>query len=615
MIDHLEGIKTNIQEAIQQCFDHAIAVDEVILQHTKKEFEGDYTLVVFPFTRVFRDKPEAIATKLGDYLKANSDIIADYNVVKGFLNLSLDHGYWIDRLHNLQANDNLGQLAAKEGKVLVEFSSPNTNKPLHLGHIRNILLGWSTSKILQAAGYQTNNIQIINDRGIAICKSMLAWTLFGEGETPESSGTKGDHFVGKYYVEFEQQFKAEYKTWQDSDEGQTLLEDKQAEEQDAEAFFKKYKNSYFNEHSALGAQAKDMLLKWEAEDADIRQLWAQMNGWVYNGFDQTYDALGVSFDKLYYESNTYLMGKDLVAQGLKSGDFFKKDDSSVWVDLTEQGLDEKILLRSDGTSVYMTQDLGTAQNRYDDTGATKMIYVVADEQDYHFKVLFEIMKKLKAPFAEGLYHLSYGMVDLPSGRMKSREGTVVDADDLIAEVIGAVKTAAQERGELVDLSEAERGEIYRKIGLSALKFFILKVNPKKRMIFNPEESVDMQGQTGPYIQNAYVRIQSIKRRIADEATADSTKYQVLDPSEIEIIKMLIDYEQQIEQAAKEYDPSGIAVYSYELAKRFHKFYHDVRVIKAESDEAKSFRLVLSDMVSRVLAHSMDLLGIEMPERM
>ena len=615
MIDHLEGIKTNIQEAIQQCFDHAIAVDEVILQHTKKEFEGDYTLVVFPFTRVFRDKPEAIATKLGDYLKANSDIIADYNVVKGFLNLSLDHGYWVDRLHNLQANDNLGQLAAKEGKVLVEFSSPNTNKPLHLGHIRNILLGWSTSKILQAAGYQTNNIQIINDRGIAICKSMLAWTLYGDGETPESSGTKGDHFVGKYYIEFEQQFKAEYNAWQGTTAGQEVLKAKQAEEQDAQAFFKKYKNSYFNEHSALGAQAKDMLLKWEAEDADIRQLWAQMNGWVYNGFDQTYDALGVSFDKLYYESNTYLMGKDLVAQGLKSGDFFKKDDSSVWVDLTEQGLDEKILLRSDGTSVYMTQDLGTAQNRYDDTGATKMIYVVADEQDYHFKVLFEIMKKLKAPFAEGLYHLSYGMVDLPSGRMKSREGTVVDADDLIAEVIGAVKTAAQERGELVDLSEAERGEIYRKIGLSALKFFILKVNPKKRMIFNPEESVDMQGQTGPYIQNAYVRIQSIKRRIADEATADSTKYQVLDPSEIEIIKMLIDYEQQIEQAAKEYDPSGIAVYSYELAKRFHKFYHDVRVIKAESDEAKSFRLVLSDMVSRVLAHSMDLLGIEMPERM
>ena len=615
MIDHLEGIKTSIQEAIQQCFDHAIAVDEVILQHTKKEFEGDYTLVVFPFTRVFRNKPEAIATKLGDYLKANSDIIADYNVVKGFLNLSLDHGYWIDRLHNLQANDNLGQLAAKEGKVLVEFSSPNTNKPLHLGHIRNILLGWSTSKILQAAGYQTNNIQIINDRGIAICKSMLAWTLYGDGETPESSGTKGDHFVGKYYIEFEQQFKAEYRAWQSTEAGQEVLKAKQADGQDAEDFFKKYKNSYFNEHSALGGQAKEMLLKWEGDDTEIRQLWAQMNGWVYNGFDQTYDALGVSFDKLYYESSTYLMGKNLIAQGLKSGDFFKKDDGSVWVDLTEQGLDEKILLRSDGTSVYMTQDLGTAQNRYDDTGATKMIYVVADEQDYHFKVLFEIMKKLKAPFAEGLHHLSYGMVDLPTGRMKSREGTVVDADDLIAEVIGAVKAAAQERGELVDLSEEERGEIYRKIGLSALKFFILKVNPKKRMIFNPEESVDIQGQTGPYIQNAYVRIQSIKRRIADEATADSTKYQALDPTEVEIIKMLIDYEQQIEQAAKEYDPSGIAVYSYELAKRFHKFYHDVRVIKAESDEAKSFRLVLSDMVSRVLGHSMDLLGIEMPERM
>jgi len=615
MIDHLEGLKASIREAIQQSFDHAIAVDEVILQHTKKEFEGDYTLVVFPFTRIFRNKPEAIATKLGDYLKANADIIADYNVVKGFLNLSLNHSYWVDRLHVLQRSEKLGQLAPKEGKVLVEFSSPNTNKPLHLGHIRNILLGWSTSKILKAAGYQTNNIQIINDRGIAICKSMLAWQKFGKGVTPESSGIKGDHFVGKYYIEFEQQFRAEYRTWQDSDKGQALLKDEQADGQDADDFFKKYKNKYFNEHSALGGQAKEMLRRWESDDSDIRQLWAQMNGWVYDGFDQTYDALGVSFDKLYYESNTYLMGKDLIANGLKSDDFFKKDDGSVWVDLTEQGLDEKILLRSDGTSVYMTQDLGTAQNRYDDTGATKMIYVVADEQDYHFKVLFEIMKKLKAPFAEGLYHLSYGMVDLPTGRMKSREGRVVDADDLIAEVIGAVKAAAQERGELVDLTEEERGEIYRKIGLSALKFFILKVNPKKRMIFNPEESVDMHGQTGPYIQNAYVRIQSIKRRIADEATADSTKYQGLDPTEIEIIKMLIDYEQQIEQAAAEYDPSGIATYSYELAKRFHKFYHDVRVIKAESDEAKSFRLVLSDMVSKVLAHSMDLLGIEMPQRM
>lgn len=615
MIDHLEGIKTSIQESIQQCFDHGIATSDVILQHTKKEFEGDYTLVVFPFTRLFRDKPEAIATTLGDHLKAHSKLIADYNVVKGFLNLSLNHSYWVDRLHTLKDTEGLGQLEPKEGKVLVEFSSPNTNKPLHLGHIRNILLGWSTSKILQAAGYQTNNIQIINDRGIAICKSMLAWQLYGNGDTPESTGKKGDHFVGKYYIEFEQKFKTEYSAWQETKQGQELLKNNLAQGQDAADFFKKYKNSYFNEHSTLGAQAKDMLRKWESDDTDVRKLWAQMNGWVYSGFDETYDALGVSFDKLYYESNTYLMGKDLVAQGLKSGDFYKKDDSSVWVDLTEQGLDEKILLRSDGTSVYMTQDLGTAQNRYDDTGATKMIYVVADEQDYHFKVLFEIMKKLKAPFADGLYHLSYGMVDLPSGRMKSREGTVVDADDLVAEVIGAVKTAAHERGELVDLSDDERGDIYRKIGLSALKFFILKVNPKKRMIFNPEESVDMQGQTGPYIQNAYVRIQSIKRRIADEATADSTQYAKLDPTEIEIIKMLIDYEQQIEQAAAEYDPSGIANYSYELAKRFHKFYHDVRVIKAESAEAKSFRLVLSDTVSRVLGHSMDLLGIEMPERM
>ncbi len=615
MVDHLEGIKIRIAEAIKHTFQHDVHHADIVLQQTKKEFMGDYTLVVFPFTRLFRDKSESIAEKIGLYLKSHAELVADYNVVKGFLNLTIEHSFWINRLQLLRTIEHYGQLDAKEGKVLIEFSSPNTNKPLHLGHIRNILLGWSTSKILKSAGYDVMNSQIINDRGIAICKSMLAWQLYGNNDTPQSSDIKGDHFVGKYYIEFESRFKQEYAKWQNSEEGIRTYSKDRKSEQDEASFFKAHKNQYFNNNSQLGAKAKEMLLKWEAEDEEIRKMWMQMNGWVYDGFDQTYDALGVSFDKLYYESETYLLGKDLIAQGLTFDDFYRKDDSSVWVDLTDQGLDEKILLRSDGTSVYMTQDLGTAHKRYEDTGATKMIYVVADEQDYHFKVLFEIMKKLGAPYADGLFHLSYGMVDLPSGRMKSREGTVVDADDLIAEVIGAVRTATQERGELVDLSDDQRQEIYRKIGLSALKYFILKVNPKKRMIFNPEESVDMQGQTGPYIQNAYVRIQSIKRRIEHEAIADISQYQLLDPAEIELVKLLIDYEQQIDQAAKEYDPSGIANYAYELAKKFHKFYHDVRVIKAESTAAQAFRLMLLDMVAIVLSHSMDLLGIEMPERM
>lgn len=615
MIDHLQGLKVGIRAALLSEYDHQIDLEEVALQLTKREFDGDFTLVVFPFTKALRSKPEDIAHKLGSYIVAQLEIVDGYNVVKGFLNFELSANFWKSSLDQIDTNDSLGQFSSKGEKVLVEFSSPNTNKPLHLGHIRNILLGWSTSQVLKAAGYDVINTQIINDRGIAICKSMLAWQKYGEGMTPEKAEVKGDHFVGKYYIEFENRFKKEYSDWQDGANADLVFDSRDKKDLDREAFFKSYKNIYFNEDSVIGKAAKAMLLKWEDNDPEIRSLWSQMNGWVYDGFNQTYQDLGVSFDTLYYESDTYMLGKDMIKAGISGGSFYQKDDSSVWVDLTDQGLDNKILLRSDGTSVYMTQDLGTAQKRYDDLGANKMIYVVADEQDYHFQVLFEIMKKVGAPFAEGMFHLSYGMVDLPTGRMKSREGRVVDADDLIEEVIGEVEKAAKERGELEELSVEERQDIYRKIGLSALKFFILKVNPQKRMIFNPEESVDMQGQTGPYIQNAYVRIESVKRRLEQEVDGDISDYTQLDPTECDLMKSLIMYEEEIAKSAQNYDPSGIANFAYELAKKYHKFYHDVRILKAESEVAKSFRLKLSHNVARVLEHSMNLLGIEMPQRM
>ncbi len=615
MVDHLLGLKEGVKSALLEVYGHEVQIEDIVLQLTKKEFNGDYTLVVFPYTKVLRSKPELIAEKLGAHIVESLDIVSSFNVIKGFLNFELSTAYWIDTLSQINAIDDIGRFPSNGQKVSVEFSSPNTNKPLHLGHIRNILLGWSTSQILQTAGYDVVNTQIINDRGIAICKSMLAWDKFAAGAEPQSTGTKGDHFVGQYYIEFENRFRQEYLEWQESKAADMVFKSRDKKDLDKPEFFKSYKNEYFNEHSALGREAKAMLLKWEANDPEVRSLWAKMNGWVYDGFNQTYSDLGVSFDTLYYESDTYLLGKDIIRQGLDSDNFYRKEDGSVWVDLTDRGLDNKILLRSDGTSVYMTQDLGTAQKRYDDLETSKMIYVVADEQDYHFQVLFEIMKKLETPFASGMYHLSYGMVDLPSGRMKSREGRVVDADDLIVEVIGEVEKAAKERGELTELTETERKEIYRKIGLSALKFFILKVNPQKRMTFNPEESVDMQGQTGPYIQNAYVRIQSVKRRLNDQTFDEIADYAEIDPTEIEILKSLITYEEEILKAAEHYDPSGIANYSYELAKKYHKFYHDVRILKAETKAAKSFRLMLSHNVAKVLKHSMHLLGIEMPERM
>ena len=616
MVDLLSNLKNEICKGLNSLYDTEVNPSELVLSETKKEFDGHYTLVVFPFTKAARQRPEDIGNQLGEWLVKNCpEVVSDFNVIKGFLNIVIQSSFWISVLQTIISRKNLGIDSDSNGTVLVEFSSPNTNKPLHLGHIRNILLGWSTAKILDVVGYDVIRTKIINDRGIAICKSMLAWQLYGDGETPDSTNMKGDHFVGRYYVEFDKRLSEEYNKWQNSHEGQLLFDQQKKTGQSQEEFFKTYKNEYFNENSLLGQQAKEMLLAWENEDQEVRDLWAMMNGWVYDGFDITYDSLGVSFDSREYESKTYLLGKDIIAKGLNNGSFYKKEDGSVWVDLESSGLDQKILLRSDGTSVYITQDLGTARMRYDQSGAEKMIYVVGDEQDYHFQVLFETLKKLGEPYADGLFHLSYGMVDLPTGRMKSREGTVVDADVLIAEVINEVKSSAIERGELEDLTEGERETIYRQIALGALKFFILKVNPQKRMVFNPKESVDIQGQTGPYIQNAFVRIKSIQRKREDQGELNFSNYTQPDASEIDLIQVLMNYPNEVGKAAKEYDPSVLANYAYDLARKFHKFYHDVRILGAENEDARAFRIVLSSQVAKTLYHCMDLLGIEMPQRM
>ena len=583
---------------------------------TRKEFEGDYTLVTFPFVKAARKGPEQVGQELGQYLVDNVEAITDFNVIKGFLNLSISDKLWLDYLYSNQSNEQFGEAADNGKTVLVEFSSPNTNKPLHLGHIRNILLGWASSRILKAAGYNTVNVQIINDRGIAICKSMLAWKLFADGATPESTGVKGDHFVGKWYVEFEKRFQTEYKAWQETPEALSAYENRKKQAQSEPEFFKDYKNQYFNTYSALGEQAKAMLLDWEAGKEDIRSLWTQMNGWVYAGFDQTYDKLGVSFDKLYYESDTYLLGKDKIEEGLDKEIFYRKDDGSVWIDLEDAKLDHKLVLRSDGTSVYMTQDIGTAILRYEDFKMDRMVYVVADEQNYHFKVLFEILKRMGEPFAEGLHHLSYGMVELPEGKMKSREGTVVDADDLVATVISEAYENIKDRGELTELPKEELDEIVRRIGVAALKYFIIKVQPKKWMTFDPKESLDLQGQTGPYVQYSYVRIKGILQRAAQEGLnlKDQTSYSVLEPAERELILALYQYPELIQQAAEDLDPSSIANYCYNLAKLFSKFWHDLQIFKAEED-AKIFRLQLSQLVGIVIKNGMDLLGVEMPDRM
>ena len=608
-------IQQHLTLAVNELYGLDISDNLLPITPTRKEFQGDFTVVTFPLTKLAKKKPEIIGEELGQILVRDLPEIDSFNVIQGFLNLSFVPSFWNSFVLSLQDNPTFGELPANGEKVLVEFSSPNTNKPLHLGHIRNILIGWSVSKILKAAGFDVFNVQIINDRGIAICKSMLARKIWGADKTPQNTGIKGDFFVGGYYVLFEQKFQEEYAFWQLTAEAREVLESKKKEDQSEVAFFKSYKDLYFNAYSELGKQAAEMLRNWEAGEEQTIATWSQMNQWVYAGFDHTYQLLGVHFDKLYYESETYLLGKDIVQKGMEKSVFYKEADGSVWIDLTDVKLDKKVVLRKDGTSVYITQDLGTAELRYEDFKANKMIYVVADEQNYHFQVLFEIAKKLKVPYAEGLHHLSYGMVDLPTGKMKSREGTVVDADDLIAEVVLEARKNSEERGVLADLSDAERSEIIRKIGLAALKYFIIKVQPQKRMTFDPKESVDMQGQTGPYIQNAYVRIQSVLRKAGDFDANIAGNYLEFVLEEREIIQQLYQYPSVIEESALQYDPSAIANYAYALAKNYHRFYHEHSILKADDLAVRSFRLCMSKAVGSVLNHSMNLLGIEMPDKM
>jgi arginyl-tRNA synthetase len=609
----LKSTIASLQTAFQSVYNITPDQKLLTLTPTKKEFDGDFTIVVFPFVRELKLSPEVIGHAIGSFMKENSEEIVDYNVVKGFLNLSFSDEFWKNVMQNIPIGT-YGTVPKHGKKVMVEFSSPNTNKPLHLGHIRNILLGWSCAKIFEVCGYEVIKTQIINDRGIAICKSMLAWQKYGEGKTPDSENIKGDHFVGDYYVLFESKFKEEYAEWQTTEDAKAIFANKADIDQSEETFFKNYKNDYFNTYSILGSEARKMLLDWENGDTATVDLWRQMNQWVYSGFDTTYHKLGVNFDQLYYESDTYLLGKDAVKHGLDKGIFFQKEDGSIWVDLTDVGMDHKIVQRRDGTSVYITQDLGTAMMRYKDHQVDNMVYTVADEQDYHFQVLFEILKRLQEPYAEGLYHLSYGMVELPDGKMKSREGTVVDADDLIAEVMEEARNNTIERGEVAEMSLEEQDETIRKIALGALKYFMIKVQPKKRMIFDPKESVDLQGQTGPYIQNAFVRIKSILRKNTSSVTGYS-EYGTLEPQEKVLLQLVMEYPDVVAQACKEYDPSAIANFCYNLAKEFHKFYHDVRILGADSEAAKSFRIGLCTIISDILQRSMTLLGIEMPERM
>lgn len=578
------------------------------------DIDGDYSVVLFPYLKRFGVTPQDLGALLAEYLQVEGVKLKNTEVVKGFLNLTFANEFWTGQLHHIIA---LGADYAKSDvtgkKILVEYCSPNTNKPLHLGHIRNILIGWSMSQILEYTGNTVSMVQIVNDRGIAICKSMLAWQKEGKGDTPDSTGIKGDHLVGTYYVRFEQLFKAEYSQWKLSAEGIQAHANNCKENELPEHFFPRFKNTYFNTYSALGKEAKQLLLLWEAGDEVVVDLWKTMNGWVYNGFDQTYDALGVRFDKLYYESDTYLLGKDVISKGITDNVFYTKDDGSVWVDLEDKGLDQKLVLRSDGTSVYITQDIGTAMERHSDFGFDQMIYVVGNEQDYHFQALFATMDKLGVAYADQMYHLSYGMVDLPTGKMKSREGTVVDADDLVAEVIAVALDSAKDSQFLVDLDESAKQEVYRNIGLGALKYFILKVNAKKRMTFNPSQSVDMHGVTAPYIQNAYVRIQAILNK--SENVSELPMNYTWQPQEKKLISLLDHFGIVIRNSADNLDPSLIAHHVYDLAKEYHRFYNDHKILSADTLDAINARLILSRQVGSAIKVGMRLLGIQMPQRM
>ena len=592
--------------AVKELYGQDVPEKMVQLQKTRSEFEGNLTLVVFPFLKISHKKPEDTAQDLGKYIKDNCQAIADFNVVKGFLNLVIDKKAWLGLLNEMNANEKFGEKPVTENSplVMIEYSSPNTNKPLHLGHVRNNLLGWSLAQIMEANGNKVVKTNIVNDRGIHICKSMLAWLKYGNGETPETSGKKGDHLIGDYYVAFDKHYREEVKT---------LKAQYMAEGMDEEAAEKKAK-----EESPLIKEAHEMLVKWEQNDPEVRALWKKMNDWVYAGFDETYKALGVGFDKIYYESNTYLVGKKKVEEGLAKGLFFRKDDNSVWADLTGEGLDQKLLLRSDGTSVYMTQDIGTAEMRFNDFPIDKMIYVVGNEQNYHFQVLSILLDRLGFKWGKELVHFSYGMVELPNGKMKSREGTVVDADDLIVAMIGDAKQTSEELGKFKDMSEEERNEIARIVGMGALKYFILKVDARKNMLFNPEESIDFNGNTGPFIQYTYARIRSILRKAQAEGIAIPAQLgdnMPLNEKEIELIQKLNEFGAAVEQAGKDYSPSGIANYCYELTKAFNQFYHDYSILGADTEDEKIVRLVLAQNVGKTLKNGMALLGIEVPERM
>ena len=583
-------LSEKVKQAISQLYNTSL--ERVEFQSTRKEFEGDITVVVFPMLRVVKGNPVQIGEAIGEYLVANVDVVIRFNVVKGFLNLVFSDAYFVDFFNSVSDFSNFGKQTGTNETYMVEYSSPNTNKPLHLGHVRNILLGYSVAEILKASGKKAYKTQIINDRGIHICKSMLAWEKFGNGETPEISGLKGDKLAGNYYVKFDQEYKKEVLKL--IAEGLT----------ESEAKIK----------APSLVKAQEMLRKWEAGNKDVVSLWKMMNDWVYDGFNKTYQSIGVDFDTLYYESNTYLLGKEVIKEGLQKEVFFQKKDGSIWCDLTEDGLDEKIVQRSDGTAVYMTQDIGTAIQRVKDyQDITGMIYTVGNEQDYHFKVLFLILKKLGYQWADHLYHLSYGMVGLPSGKMKSREGTVVDADDLISDMAKTAKKISEELGKIDDFTEKEKEHLYHTIGLGALKYYILKVDPKKRILFNPEESVDFQGNTGPFIQYTYARIQSILRK--GEVSVKSSNLEILHPKEKELIKQIQLFPEIIQLAAAQYSPALIANYTYELVKSFNSFYQNVSILGADFEEEKSFRIKLSRAVSDVIKTAFGLLGIDVPERM
>lgn len=600
-------IASSVIASVKELYGQDVPMSMVQLQKTKSNFEGNLTLVVFPFLKISRQKPEDTAQAIGELLVRDCSAVAGFNVVKGFLNLNIAKEAWVGLLNDMHADEKFGEKPVTDQSplVMIEYSSPNTNKPLHLGHVRNNLLGWSLAQIMEANGNKVVKTNIVNDRGIHICKSMLAWLKWGNGETPESSGKKGDHLIGDYYVAFDKHYRAEVAELKNK-----YVADEGLDEEAAENKAK--------EEAPLMKEARQMLVKWEQGDEEVRALWQKMNNWVYAGFDETYKTLGVSFDKIYYESDTYLEGKAKVEEGLEKGLFFRKDDNSVWADLTQEGLDQKLLLRSDGTSVYMTQDIGTADMRFKDFPIDKMIYVVGNEQNYHFQVLSILLDRLGFKWGKELVHFSYGMVELPNGKMKSREGTVVDADELIATMIDDARKTSDELGKFKDMSEEERREIARMVGLGALKYFILKVDARKNMLFNPEESIDFNGNTGPFIQYTYARIRSIMRKAAAEGMALPAQLPAdapLNDKEIALIQKMNDFGAVIEQAATDYSPSGIANYCYELTKDFNQFYHDYSILNADTQEEKLTRLVLANNVAKIIKNGMLLLGIEVPERM